>query len=337
VLDTEKKLFNWVNGCLDESGKSPVTSIVPLREEASFRRYYRLEGKDISLVGVHSPSDLESNNEFISLSEYFISNNVSVPAVLAYDFDLGFLLVEDFGNNLYQYHLNKENYKELLSHAVKEMITIQSCPATKSIKYLDKQTVQDQITLFESWFLEGFLEYKVSEHEKSLLNKAYDLILDSFFEQPQVLSHFDFESRNIMILENNKAGILDFQDAVFGPIFLDPVSLFRDLDNQWDDKEVEVMLGIYLEGAKEAGLIGELDSDTKKRWFDLTALQRQLRILGTLSRLHIRDNKSYRLPDLKKTLDYAIKGAKDHKELGDFSDFLTGKVLPLLENRMDRL
>lgn len=337
MLDTEKKLFKWVNSRLNESGKSPVTSIAPLREEASFRRYYRLEGETTSLVGVYSPSNLEGNNEFIYLSEYLIANNVSVPKVFAYDLDLGFLLVEDFGDDLYQYQLSQENAERLLTLAIKEMIAIQSCPATKLSKSLNKQQVMDQMKLFELWFLEGFLEYRISDREKNVLNRAYDLILESFFEQPQVLSHFDFESRNIMILKNNKAGVLDFQDAVFGPIFLDPVSLFRDLDNQWKDREVEEMLEIYLTKAREAGLINKLDPNTKKRWFDLTALQRQLRILGTLSRLHIRDNKSYRLPDLKKTLDYAIKGSLNHKELEELSDFLGGKVLDLLKNKMGEL
>ena len=144
--------------------------------------------------------------------------------------------------------------------------------------------------LFEEWFLNTLLEEKLSSDEKKLFSNLYREILNDLKDQPKVLCHFDFESRNLMVLPNGNAGVLDFQDAVFGPIFLDPVALFKDLYLDINDKEVTTLLGEYISRFDEIGLDQELEIEDAIRSFDLTGLQRQLRILGTISRLHLRDN-----------------------------------------------
>jgi aminoglycoside/choline kinase family phosphotransferase len=137
-----------------------------------------------------------------------------------------------------------------------------------------------------------------------------------------------------MVLEDGCAGILDFQDAIIGPIFLDPVSLFKDLDHVWDPKELEELLNYYILKANKAGILPSVDEVTVKRWFDLAGLQRQLRILGTLSRLHLRDGKPYRLIDLKQTLLYAIEASSRYEDLKKLAILLQNRILPALELKM---
>ena len=192
------------------------------------------------------------------------------------------------------------------------------------------------MSLFEEWFLINLLDIKISGSLKKLITKSYDLILEGFFSQPQVICHFDFESRNLMVLKNGKAGVLDFQDAVKGPIFLDPAALIKDLYQDWSEEQIDMLLGIYLSKAQESSLISLSDELKLQRWFDLAGLQRQLRILGTLSRLYLRDKKSFRLPDLEKTLLLCIRSSSKYKDLSQLASFLDS-LLPELNNRLKNI
>jgi hypothetical protein len=140
-----------------------------------------------------------------------------------------------------------------------------------------------------------------------------------------------------MVLPNGNAGVLDFQDAVFGPIFLDPVALFKDLYLDINDKEVTTLLGEYISRSDEIGLNQGLDIEDARRSLDLTGLQRQLRILGTLSRLHLRDNKSFRLPDLLKTLNFVVETCSKYEELYEVSSYLKKKIVPLLTQTLKNI
>jgi len=329
----EEDLHVWVNRQLVDAGEDLVLKVVPLRQEASFRQYFRLVRKTDSLVGVFSPPNKESNKKFLFFSKFLKENQVRVPEVIFYDLEMGFIVLEDFGNKLYQFELSRKNAHSLYAAALDEMIAIQKSKSQK-LSVLSYETAIQQILLFEEWFLRGFLDVSLKEGEYNLLKESYHTILKTFFEQPQVLCHFDFEARNIMVLEDGCAGILDFQDAIIGPIFLDPVSLFKDLDHVWDPKELEELLNYYILKANKAGILPGVDEATAKRWFDLVGLQRQLRILGTLSRLHLRDGKPYRLIDLKQTLLYAIEASSRYEDLKKLAILLQNRILPALELKM---
>jgi len=244
------------------------------------------------------------------------------------------MVLEDFGDKLYQFELSRKNAHSLYSAALDEMIAIQTSIPSSSLETLSYERAAEQIMLFEEWFLKEFLGLDLQDTESILLKESYEIILQTFFEQPQVLCHFDFESRNIMVLEDGCAGILDFQDAVIGPIFLDPVSLLKDLDNVWKPEEFNQFLSDYVLKAQAAGVLPDVDDNIIKRWIDLVGLQRQLRILGTLTRLHLRDGKSYRLVDLKQTLLYMIDASSSYENLNKLSIFLQKKILPALESKM---
>ena len=327
-------LLTWANEQLSAAGDDLVEKAIPLREEASFRKYFRLIRGSDSLIGVFSPPDKESNENFLFFSQFLKDNQVRVPEVICHDLKKGFMVLEDFGDRIYQFELSKKNAHSLYAAALEEMIAIQTSPANRRVAKLSYEKAFEQIVLFEEWFLKGFLGFNLQDRESDLLKESYQIILKTFFEQPQVLCHFDFESRNIMVLEDGCAGILDFQDSIIGPIFLDPVSLLKDLDRVWKPEDLEGFLSDYILKARIAGILPDVEETVMKRWFDLAGLQRQLRILGTLSRLHLRDGKSYRLVDLKQTLLYMIDASSGYKNLTELSIFLQKRILPALESNL---
>jgi len=334
VEEANTELLGWANQQFADLGREPLLKIYTLRQEASFRSYYRLSSGLGSFVGVFSPPDQESNQDFIHFAEFFKNNNVRVPEIICSDPVSGYMIVEDFGDKLYQTELSRRNYLELYSAALDEIIAIQSCPLDNSMRVFTKEIALQQMSLFRVWFLEAFLEMKISNDDLEVVEKSYQVILSSFFDQPKALCHFDFESRNLMVLEDGCAGVLDFQDAIVGPIFLDPVSLLKDLDHAWTDREISGLLNTYLLKAKKKGLLPDVGEDMFIKWFDFAGMQRQLRILGVLCRLHLRDNKSYRLVDLETTLIYIIEASKKYDELSRFVVFLESKVLPMLRKKM---
>ena len=330
MSDIEKRLFEWSNSMLISSGRAKAIEIKPLRQEASTREYFRLISKEDSHIGVFSPPSTELNEQFIFLSDFFKKEGVSVPGVLFSDIEKGLMLIEDFGDNLYQISLNQKNYHHLFSAAIDEMICIHRCPAHPNLPSLSKTQMASQMYLFEEWFLDGLLGLKINQIEKQMISILYQEVLNDLVQQPQVLCHFDFETRNLMVLENGNAGVLDFQDATFGPIFLDPVALFKDLYFDLSEKEINNMLREYISRSAELNLIEKLGVQNVRKSFDLTGLQRQLRILGTLSRLHLRDGKVFRLPDLTKTLHFVIETSSKYVELKDVAEYLKKKVAPAL-------
>ena len=220
--------------------------------------------------------------------------------------------------------------------ALDQMIAIQLCPPHPYIKQLSESDLLKQMQLFEEWFLKEFLDYHPNKKQKSNLNSLYKDIAECLLKQPQVLCHFDFESRNLMLTKDGKAGILDYQDARTGPIMLDPASLFRDLYKNWSEKEVYNYLKMYISKANSIGLL-EGSTNSMVKWFDFCCLQRQLRILGTLARLHLRDNKSFRLIDLPKSLEFTLAVARKYKTLEDFALFLDRDISPLLDINLKNL
>ena len=334
MTNIPEELLAWANEQLLVAEDELVEEVIPLREEASFRKYFRLIRGTDSLIGVFSPPDKESNENFLFFSQFLKDNQVRVPEVICHDLKKGFMVLEDFGDRLYQFELSKKNAHSLYAAALEEMIAIQTSPANRRVAKLSYEKAFEQIVLFEEWFLKGFLGFNLQDRESDLLKESYQIILKTFFEQPQVLCHFDFESRNIMVLEDGCAGILDFQDSIIGPIFLDPVSLLKDLDRVWKPEDLEGFLSDYILKARIAGILPDVEETVMKRWFDLAGLQRQLRILGTLSRLHLRDGKSYRLVDLKQTLLYMIDASSGYKNLTELSIFLQKRILPALESNL---
>ncbi|MBV05981.1 MAG: hypothetical protein CMD53_01400 [Gammaproteobacteria bacterium] len=327
--DIRRQLYEWAKSKITDLGP-----MVPLREQASSREYYRALSSGKSFILAFSDPKKELNDEFIKFSDFLIRNNVSVPKVEAFDSEFGFMLIEDFGDKVFQDEINTNNRRELYLLAIEEIVKLQSVETNTEIQKLNNNSVKEQMELFEEWFLTGYLELEVSDLEKCVINDAYVYISRKFLGQKKVLCHFDFELRNLMLKEDGSVGVLDFQDLTYGPFSLDLVSLIKDIDNPISDKEIEYYLKAYISLANESGIDIEDDLTLVREGLDFAGLQRQLRILGTLSRLHIRDGKSFRLPDLKQTLLYTIEASQKYEELKEFSQYLESKVEPALTERL---
>ena len=330
-------LFEWSNKMLTSSNLTPLSTIERLREEASSRKYFRLSNQESSFVGVFSPPEKELNRQFVFLSLFLKKEGVTVPEVFYFDEGLGFMLIEDFGDKAYQFSINRSNFHHLFSSAIDEMVNINKCPQDKNLSLLSRKDLRDQMLLFEEWFLRSLLQISPTSEEIEMINSMYDEILDNLEKQPKALCHFDFETRNLMLLENGSTGVLDFQDATFGPIFLDPASLLKDLHFELKDSEVNQFLDSFLSKSIDSGLIKEIDFLKARECFDFASLQRQLRILGTLSRLHLRDKKSFRLPDLIKTLEFFIETTSKYKRFQAISSHLGNKILPILKLKIKEI
>jgi len=230
--------------------------------------------------------------------------------------------------------INTSNRKDLYLLAIDQIIKLQSAYTHDDINELNEILVKEQMELFEEWFLFGYLELEVNFSEMDIINDAYIFISKKFLGQKRTLCHFDFELRNLMLRGDGTIGVLDFQDLTYGPFTLDLVSLIKDIDNPISDKEIEYYLEAYVSLSNEAGITVKEDLISLNEDLDFVGLQRQLRILGTLARLHIRDGKSFRLPDLKQTLIYVIETSNKYDELKEFSQLLKSKVQPALEENL---
>ena len=331
----EQELLDWVNQESRKMGLTKFSHLQPLRIEASKRRYYRVENKEQSLIANTLTPKENDNHRFFVLSSLFLKNGVSVPKVFAFNPTKGFLLQEDFGDIIYQFHLNQSNSDELFSSAIDEILLIQKIPYNgKLFPALDQKRAIKEMRLFDVWFLEGLLNWQNSNRKNSNLSKflgnIYQIIWTKLHEQPQTLCHFDFETRNLMVLKDS-AGVIDFQDALIGPVTLDLVSLLKDLYRPLPLKKIKEYIALYFNQSLEEGILNDVNIKKFTLWFEWTGIQRQLRIMGTLSRLYLRDGNSNRLLDLEITLEYLIKASNRLEEMQEFRDFLIEIKPTLLE------
>ena len=241
----------------------------------------------------------------------------------------GFMIVEDFGDKVLQLEMNLENQKEFYKEALNQIHKIQGVQPFQGLNILSEETLKQQMRLFEEWFLSGLLDLEYSDDEKDIVCDAYNFIAKECVHQPFVLCHFDFEFRNLMLTSDGSIGILDFQDLCIGPYALDFVSILKDIENPLIDRDLSDYLKQCLAGLGSSEM-SISSCEELKRDIDFAGVQRQLRILGTLSRLHLRDKKSFRLHDLIQTLRFLIDDTAKYKELKALSNFLKKKVQPKL-------
>lgn len=304
--------------------------------DASFRRYYR--AKDInnghSWIAVYAPPDKEKNHEFVAIAEALLQGGVRAPKVLAVDYQQGFLLQEDFGDQLLLPLLNESTVDDYYSDSINVLLQLQSLPSNKALfSAYDREKLQEELSLFPRWFLTNLLSIQESAEVATLLTHTFDTLLNSALTQPQVLVHRDFHSRNLMVLPNNQIGVIDFQDAVIGPITYDLVSLLRDCYIYWPAEKVQQWIALFHTKAQTNGLLGNVTEEQFTRWFDLMGLQRHLKVLGIFARLALRDGKEAYLGDIPLVMHYVLMVSKGYPELRMFSDWFETQVLPVAKSQ----
>jgi aminoglycoside/choline kinase family phosphotransferase len=290
-------------------------SLAPASEDASFRRYWRLTFDDgRSYVAMDAPPDKEDCRPFVRVARLLKDAGVHAPEVHAEDLGQGFLLLADLGTKTYLQEINDGNAARLFSDATDALILWQLATRAGELPPYDEALLRRELNLFPEWYLSKHLRISLTEEQEQVLEKIFQLLVKSALAQPAVYVHRDYMPRNLMLAQPNP-GVLDFQDAVHGPISYDVVSLFRDAFVSWDEERVLDWCARYWEKAKRAGL--PVDADFGEFWRSLEwmGLQRHLKVLGIFARINYRDGKPKYLQDTPRFITYARAVAERYREL----------------------
>ena len=296
-----------------------IDSLRPASADASFRRYFRVDlGDGSSAIVMDAPPPQEDVQPFIAVAALFGTTGVSVPTVLAQDAVQGYLLLSDLGATTYLQQLDTDHpaaAAPLYLDAIDALVQIQMHSQPGMLPDYDRALLQRELMLFPDWYVARHLGVTLTEAQRKALDGVFDALLANNLAQPQVYVHRDYHARNLMVLADGNPGILDFQDAVYGPITYDLVSLLRDAYIEWDEEQVLDWAIRYWERAKRAGLPVNPDIDAFYRDFEFMGLQRHLKVLGIFARLYHRDGKDAYLNDLPLVLRYTRKVAGRYKVL----------------------
>lgn len=353
-------LVAWARHCLEDmTGHSPIVGEVEVVSgDASFRRYFRLRFEralqcDHELVSeikrqylmqtqfvlVDAPPAHEDCEQFVRIASLFRKAGVLTPRVLEVDYDRGFMLLQDFGDDLFLPALQEGiEVDAMYRSAMSSLVQLQSQGDTTGLPSYDRTLLRRELNLFNDWFCERFLELMLNEDERALIERTWTFLEDAALSQDQVCVHRDFHSRNLMLLTpdptlnpDQAPGVIDFQDAVVGANTYDLVSLLRDCYIVWPADRVRTWA---LEFRKMALAVGLFANDSKHdeqsflRDFDLMGLQRHLKVIGIFSRLNLRDGKSSYMADIPLVIDYVLKVAAQHPEMNEFVQWFQSKILP---------
>ncbi len=315
----------------------PEVPLAMVSGDASFRRYFRrpTDAHSHSLIAVDCPPDKEPLTEFLKIAELLLTCGVSVPKVLHFDQALGFMLLSDLGDTLYLPELNNHSAEALYQQAITALLQMQALPLEqlKQCPEYSAEKLRQEMQLLPDWFLAKHLQIEPTEQDTQVLNQCFDFLIDSVKQQTQVFVHRDYHSRNLMVLEHNSPGIIDFQDAVIGPITYDLVSLFKDCYITWPRAQQLHWLKQYYQQAQLQGLkLPTFDAFVKD--YDLMGLQRHIKVAGIFCRLFYRDGKNGYLKELPLVLGYIAQVLPLYAELETFHQWFNQRLLPLLDESL---
>lgn len=312
VDQRKQQLIDW----LERLGQN-VESIEPASADASFRRYFRIGSGADSLIAMDAPPAQEDTAPFVRIARRFREIGLNVPQVLEEDREQGFLLLSDLGNRTYLQELNPQTVERLYGDAMSALTVLQVGTSSDPhfLPAYDRQLLQKEMMLFPDWLLEKHLGLELTDEQRQALEQVFELLIANALEQPAVWVHRDYHSRNLMVLPTHNPGILDFQDAVTGPVTYDLVSLLRDCYIDWPREQVENWVRGHHRSALDAGLQVTGDSREFQRWFDLMGVQRHLKASGIFARLYHRDGKSGYLADIPRTIGYIASLGESYPDL----------------------
>jgi aminoglycoside/choline kinase family phosphotransferase len=309
----------------------PVANIAPASSDASFRRYFRVTGGGQSHIVMDAPLDKEDCRPFIAVARALAELGLNVPRILQADMRRGFLLLTDLGSRLYLPSLNEQTVDQLYGDALHALCLMQTASVERSgLPDYDRALLLREMSLFRDWLLMRHLGMTVDAALDEELEQCFALLADEALSQPRVWVHRDYHSRNLMVTEEHNPGILDFQDAVIGPVTYDLVSLLRDCYIAWPQERVMQWVKDYLAASQAEGILRGVETRQFMRWFDLMGVQRHLKASGIFARLNYRDGKSGYLVDIPRTLSYVVEVSGRHPELRSLHRLLTERVLPQL-------
>ncbi|PWT70896.1 MAG: aminoglycoside phosphotransferase [Proteobacteria bacterium] len=288
--------------------------LAPASEDASFRRYFRVTTRTGTRILMDAPPEHEDCRPFVKVARLFLDAGVHVPEVLAEDVDNGYLLLSDLGSTTYLQALNPESADELYAAANESLIRIQAVSRPAVLPDYDRALLLRELRLFPDWYVARHLGIALSTAQVQALDSVFESVLANNLAQPRVFVHRDYHSRNLMV-SKPCPGILDFQDAVYGPITYDLASLYRDAYIAWEEERIIDWMVRYWEKARKAHLAVASDFGVFYRDFEWMGVQRHIKVLGIFARLFHRDGKDRYLQDIPLVMSYVRNACERYAEL----------------------
>lgn len=309
----QTQLQNWLATLFG----SRVADLRPASSDASFRRYFRFNVDSDTYVVMDAPPDKEDTTSFLRVARRFYDIGLNVPRIIETDTGNGFLVLSDLGTEDYLSKLNSETVERLYGDALGALVVLQAATLTEPdfLPDYSEALLRQEMELFREWYLGKHLSISLSESQHAVLDNIFSVLVRSAREQPQVWVHRDYHSRNLMMTSKNNPGILDFQDAVLGPVTYDLVSLLRDCYIRWPREQVQEWVMGYHRLSQHPGIPVCDDEQQFLGWFDRMGVQRHLKACGIFARLCHRDGKAGYLDDIPRTLGYIMRVCRDTSEL----------------------
>jgi N-acetylmuramate 1-kinase len=309
-VDRKQQLETWLQLVLSQ----PFT-LTTASADASFRRYFRVHLADNTLIAMDAPPPQEDCKPFIKVAELLLEVGLNVPKLIAQDIAQGFLLLSDLGDYTYLSQINAQNASTLYGDAYHALIQMQLASKPNVLPPYDEALLTREMQLFPDWYISKHLGFELDAKQKAVLQATFAVLNRNILSQPQVYVHRDYHARNLMVTQDNNPGILDFQDAVYGPITYDLVSLFKDAYISWDEEIIMDWVVRYWQSAKKAGLTINEDFGAFYRDFEYMGAQRHIKVLGIFARLYHRDGKEGYLKDMPLVMQYLRRVCERYVEL----------------------
>jgi len=282
--------------------------------DASARRYCNVVSPSQTYIAMDSPPEDSPIQPFIDVCERLLAEGIRAPKIHSYTIEQGYMLLEHFGSQTFIAGLRTSNADQLYRNALEIILDMQLVNSA-GLPVFDKRMLFSEMTLFVEWFVIKHKKTSLSKSALGYIQEAFRDIVDEIIKQPYAFVHRDYHCRNIMMMDNLELGIIDFQDAVHGPITYDLVSILRDCYIRLPENQVDDLLN-YFYATVQTSMQGAIpDYDTFVRWFDWTGLQRHIKVVGIFSRLHHRDGKSDYLQHLPRVFHYILYVCDKYPEL----------------------
>ncbi|MFI4914358.1 MAG: aminoglycoside phosphotransferase family protein [Steroidobacterales bacterium] len=321
-----------IRGWLEQDLHWPLARLEPASADASFRRYFRVWRRDgATRVVMDAPPDKEDIAPYLHVAALLERCGVHVPHIEAADRERGCVLLEDLGQTPYLTRLQSGiDVERLYGDALEALLRIQieGRAAAATLAPYDRAVLERELRLMPEWFCERHLRLRLQADDRAILERSFDLLIAAALAQPQVFVHRDYHSRNLMLVAERNPGIIDFQDALHGPIGYDLVSLLKDCYIAWPRARVEGWVRGFHRQLHRRGFDTGADEAQFLRWFDLIGVQRHIKVLGIFARLWYRDGKGSYLRDLPLTLDYLRDTSARYDELAGLSHWLEQRIVP---------
>ena len=306
-----ERLKSWVKSVLP----APLTDFQPASTDASFRRYFRALTADTHYIVMDAPPSHEDCAPWLKVAHLFRAAGANTPQVFAENLADGFILMSDLGSTTYLSVLNDDSADRLYRDANASLIKIQQASRAGVLPPYDAALLRRELDLFPDWYIARHLGVQLSDAQQDRLEVTFRAILDNNLAQPSVFVHRDWHSRNLMLTEPDNPGVIDFQDAVYGPITYDLVSIYKDAYIAWDEERILDWVVRYWEAAKRAGLPVHADFGAFYRDFEWMGAQRHIKVLGIFARLCHRDGKDGYLKDMPLVMRYLRSTCERYREL----------------------